>query len=210
MQCIKEGKVILGDEAKEIRELFTNYKNKYGSILSNGKEIVYLKDKIEIPGYDKGVIKKANVLAIAKMPKEKLIRITLDDGNVFDVTRNHKFITNLGEISSEQIASLYKNNEILVKRVENFENKIIKRRYKFKKGVLMLSSPIFWYLTGLVLGGKIYRKKGRFYIKEKIDESFISLLPIKKMKKSKDVYQLELYFVDWLIKNGFIEIKNKK
>ncbi|MEB2792920.1 MAG: Flp pilus assembly complex ATPase component TadA [Caldisphaeraceae archaeon] len=217
MQCIKEGHVVLGDDIKNIKDVFEYYKNKYGTKIVSNKEIIQIKDRnLKIPAYNNDGIKSTNVIAIAKMPKEKLIRIVLDDGNVFEVTKNHKFITNLGELSSQSIFKLFKTNkDVYIKRIKNFENKLPKN-IKFRKATLKLSSPLFWYLVGLVLGNKELKCIDDYFFLESeivLDREHSKGLPIKEARKngSKPIgfrrgYILEPYFVDWLIKNGFIYV----
>ncbi|MCE4608378.1 MAG: Flp pilus assembly complex ATPase component TadA [Caldisphaeraceae archaeon] len=216
MQCIREGHIILRDDIKNIKDVFDYYKRKYGTKIVNNKEIAPIEDRnLKIPAYSNDGIKSTNVIAIAKMPKEKLIRIVLDDGNIFEVTKNHKFITNLGELSSQRIFNLFKTNkDVHIKRIKNFENKLPKN-IKFEKATLKLSSPVFWYLVGLVLGSdKLKCINNYFFLESEIvlDRKYSKELPIKEIRKNSEPigsrrgYVLELYFVDWLIKNGFIYI----
>ena len=122
MQCIKECKVVFGDDLIDIKDLFERYKKKYGVKIRDNKEIVEIKEDVKIPAYDekKGIV-YAKLKAIVKMPKTKLIRIILDDGNYLEVTPNHKFITNLGELSAETILKLYRKRKIYIKRIKSFE-----------------------------------------------------------------------------------------
>ncbi|MGC9134149.1 ATPase, T2SS/T4P/T4SS family [Caldisphaera sp.] len=216
MQCIKEGKIILENEIKNIKDLFNFYKSKFGSEIIDGKEIVYVKnEEIKIPSYNNGKIVKAKLVAISRMPKEKLIRIELEDGNVFDVTKNHKFITNYGEIEANQIVNLLKNNkEVYVKRIKNF--KTTKKQIKFKEATLNISNPLFWYLIGIILGSYVSYRKGKFILKtaNKLEEFMtidnLPIIPMRKSGRKYYYYELELFFVDWLLKNNFIEFDGKK
>ncbi len=126
MQCVKDAQIVLGDDTKSIKELFNEYKRKFGSKIINGKEIVEIKENLEIPAYDpdKGLI-KARVKAILKMSRSKLIRVVLEDGNVFEVTPNHKFITNYGELTAKELLK-YKNKEI---KVLGFNDKLTKEKF---------------------------------------------------------------------------------
>ncbi len=219
MQCIRDGHIILENDIKSIKDIFDYYKKKYGSIFVNNKEIVPIKDKnLKIPAYSNDGIKNADVIAIAKMPKEKLIKIVLDDGNIFEVTKNHKFITNLGEIDAQSIYKLFKiGKDVYIKRVKNFENKLHKDT-KFRKIKLNISSSAFWYFIGFIMGGKLKYINNHFILESdvKLNIKLIKDLPIMGIRESNDgsigfktEYLLELYLVDWLIKNGFIKIDNK-
>ncbi|BFI73579.1 hypothetical protein YN1_5660 [Nanoarchaeota archaeon] len=231
MQCVKDAKVVLGDEVKNIKDLFEEYKNKYGVKIIDGKEVVEIKDNFEIPSYNGKEITKAKVKAILKMPKSKLIRVILEDGNVFEVTPNHKFITNYGELSAEELYEAYKKNlNIYVKRVNNFEKKE-ENGIKFKEEKLELSNPWFWYGLGRLLGddsifiyykndkikGFIWQAKTTHKDEAKWMEIMDKVLPNNsksKIKTEGNTYIKRIYlkwwFVDWLIKNGFIEIPEKK
>ncbi len=122
MQCIRDCKIVIGDDLINIRDLFERFKERFGSKFLNGKEIVEIPFDIKIPAFDinRGIV-YANLRAIVKMPKTRLIKIVLDDGNILEVTPNHKFITNLGEISAEFILKNYKKFSIYVKRIRSFE-----------------------------------------------------------------------------------------
>ena len=230
MQCVKDVKVVLGDDIKNIKDLFEEYKNKYGVKVIDGKEIVEIKENLEIPSYNGKEIKKAKVKAILKMPKSKLIKVILEDGNIFEVTPNHKFITNYGELSAEELLEAYKKSlNIYVKRVDNFEKKN-ELNIKFKEEKLELSNPWFWYGLGRLLGEDsifIYYKGNKIkrfvwqtktiYNETKWLEIIDKVLPNNSKSKIKiegNIYRKRIYlkwwFVDWLIKNGFIEIPEKK
>ncbi len=104
MQCVKDAQVVLGDDVKSIKEIFEEYKKKYRSKSIDGKEIVEIKENLEIPAFDPNIgLTKARVKAILKMPKSRLIKVVLEDGNVFEVTPNHKFITRYGEIEARNL-----------------------------------------------------------------------------------------------------------
>ncbi|MFP3295657.1 MAG: ATPase, T2SS/T4P/T4SS family [Caldisphaera sp.] len=214
MQCVKEAKIVLENETRDIKELFDFYKNKYGSKIIDNKELVNVENEgIIIPSYNNGKIVKSKLMAITKMPKDKLVRIETEDGNVFDVTKNHKFITNFGELDASEIVKLIKENkEVYVKRIKNFNTK---KRIRFKEANLNLTNPLFWYLVGIILGGNIIYRRGKFILKtanrleEFMEIQSLPISPIRRNNKKFYYYKIELYFIDWLLKNGFIEFNGK-
>ena len=171
MQCIKDCNVVLGEDIVNIKHLFEKFREKYGSKIINGKEIVEISDDIEIPAFDinKGIV-RAKLKGIVKMPKTRLIKIVLDDGNILEVTPNHKFVTNLGELSAEFILKNYKKLKIYVKRIKSFE-RILNEEINWKEETINIDNENDLIAKDLKLKGFKSRKRVK-YIKVKREEFF--------------------------------------